>query len=1269
NDDGCGQPAGRSRLVLAAVAGTTYRIAVDSTDYELRITLKLRAAVPPANDDFAAAVTLSGDLPIGGTGTNVDATLESGEPPINAQDSTVWYSWTPSSSGPVVIDACGSEIVADIDVYSGAALNALVAVATGHSSGCGRVAATFDAVAGTRYDFRVGGRFGAVGAFQLHIDNGPTRPANDDFASAQVLDGPLPLTVTGANVGATAEASDPSPAGAPGGRSVWYEWTPTEAVIVTVETCNSNFDTLLGVYSGDDIGSLTPIAESDDNCTAFSSFQSKVAFGAVPGTTYHLMIDGYRGATGAITLGIRPSTAPANDLFAEAQPLSGQLPIVVPADNIEATAEVGEPQHAGEPAHSSVWYRWTPDTSVVVVIDTCETGVFFDSRLEVYVGDSIDALTPVQSNDDACGFGASQVVFPATAGTTYMIAVDGYGYEGYLSENSNDQGHFTLTLGASDGPTNDFFESATTIDGPLPLRVDGTAAGSTRETGEPELSPFPETIFPTSIWYQWTPSTDAAVTIDTCGSQDASFLGVFTGDAVDELASVAPAGPACGEQHAVTFAAIAGTTYEIVVGGGSSATTLNVHPASRPANDLFANAQPLTGRLPIEIASSNVDATFEAGEPDHAGNPGGSSIWFNWRAPVSGFVSADLCNSALGPNALIGVYTGSTVDALTPVVARDGGIRGCGFNNFAAVVWNATAGTTYRIAVDGYSGQQGAVDLVLRRALTPANDDFANAVPLRAALPINVRAQNVDASHEQGEPADYTGSGAGASVWYSWTPATSGPVVLETCGSPLPHALVGVWTGPRVDALAPVYGTSVSCENGDTSLTIAVQAGTTYHIAVDGSFSTTTQGDITLRLRSIAPPANDNLAHATTLSSRLPMSVRGTNRDATAEVNELGHSNVFDDAGGSTVWYRWTAPASGLVTVDTCAGRAGAGVESDTNLAVYTGDAMLSLEEIAVAWYDSCGRGVHVSFDAVAGTTYKIVVGGTHGHQEPFTLGMHWAHAPANDDHGSATRIGPKLPVSINGSNIDATDEPQGFLPATEVWYSWIAPRTERVVAETCATTSMSTHVAVVAGRPSDDVTEEVPNTTARCGEYGESVSFDAVAGASYRIAVGGATYLSQGNFRLTLRTVRPPANDAFANAEVIRGSLPNTVRGSNVDATRETGEPFHAIQGHDHSVWYRWTPKTSGLVTIDTCGSDMGTLLAVYTGTAVADLHRVASGGADAYACGGSKLTFSVVAGTTYSIAVDSAVQFGPVSAEVGDVVLHFTCAGSCEKPRPTVS
>ena len=92
--------------------------------------------------------------------------------------------------------------------------------------------------------------------------------------------------------------------------------------------------------------------------------------------------------------------------------------------------------------------------------------------------------------------------------------------------------------------------------------------------------------------------------------------------------------------------------------------------AAPPANDDFADATALPATLPESQAGSNVEATKEAGEPNHAGDPGGHSVWFSWTPASSEPIAIQSDNCFGSFDTLIGVYTGTAVDSLTPVASN-----------------------------------------------------------------------------------------------------------------------------------------------------------------------------------------------------------------------------------------------------------------------------------------------------------------------------------------------------------------------------------------------------------------------------------------------------------------------------------------------------------------------------------------------------------------------------------------------------------------------
>src|ERR1043166_2677857 len=87
------------------------------------------------------------------------------------------------------------------------------------------------------------------------------------------------------------------------------------------------------------------------------------------------------------------------------------------------------------------------------------------------------------------------------------------------------------------------------------------------------------------------------------------------------------------------------------------------------------------------------------------------------------------------------------------------------------------------------------------------------------------------------------------------------------------------------------------------------------------------------------------------------------------------------------------------------------------------------------------------------------------------------------------------------------------------------------------------------------------------------------------------------------IATQGAPPNDNLINATVLVGTT-NFVIASNVDATSESGEPYHAGSQGGSSVWWSWQSPFTGSVSVSTKGSDFDTLLAVYMGNAFSNLQ-----------------------------------------------------------------
>ena len=89
-------------------------------------------------------------------------------------------------------------------------------------------------------------------------------------------------------------------------------------------------------------------------------------------------------------------------------------------------------------------------------------------------------------------------------------------------------------------------------------------------------------------------------------------------------------------------------------------------------------------------------------------------------------------------------------------------------------------------------------------------------------------------------------------------------------------------------------------------------------------------------------------------------------------------------------------------------------------------------------------------------------------------------------------------------------------------------------------------------------------------------------------------TWLGFSTFFAAFCAGAAPSNDNFADAWVLASYI-STTNGTTVGATKEAGEPNHAGNSGGHSVWFRWSPPFSGIVTFNTFGSSFDTLLAVH--------------------------------------------------------------------------
>lgn len=213
------------------------------------------------------------------------------------------------------------------------------------------------------------------------------------------------------------------------------------------------------------------------------------------------------------------AAAPPNDLFADAEVLSTELPAAASGTLAESTVE---PAEFGlyNPLGASVWYSWTAPEGFDKTLraEICkDTGSDFYGENTIYSGSALGALAPIWFD-----FGLCKVLsVRPDSGETIRIQVGGA--DQYPGEHQS----FTISLTDTETPANDDIENAIPVFGPDPAPVTGDNYGATGATLQ-ELSIFE---VGNSLWYRFGIAEAGKLEFGTCAVGFAARAQLF--DALD----------------------------------------------------------------------------------------------------------------------------------------------------------------------------------------------------------------------------------------------------------------------------------------------------------------------------------------------------------------------------------------------------------------------------------------------------------------------------------------------------------------------------------------------------------------------------------------------------------------------------------------------------------------------------------------------------------------------------------------------------------------
>lgn len=411
------------------------------------------------------------------------------------------------------------------------------------------------------------------------------------------------------------------------------------------------------------------------------------------------------------------------------------------------------------------------------------------------------------------------------------------------------------------------------------------------------------------------------------------------------------------------------------------------------------------------------------------------------------------------------------------------------------------------------AGRVWSSERLIRVDPQPANDAFVDRVRL-ASVETVTTGTLAGATLEPGEPG-YSVSSPRRSVWYQWAvPAGVPDVRVAAVGLDCEPEL-DVFTGSTLGSLKPVPAQVLSTG----SIAALVLSGVPNQILQIRVSSTNTQGGrfgLVVRGSGLRP-VNDNRAAGLPILSQASAGIAevktASSDSATREVGEPTHAGV---AGGQSLWWKFTAPVSGVLECET------RGSDFDTLLAVYPAGSA-----VALAGNDDYGWGAQwsrVNVEVQAGQTYDIAVDGYNGKSGRVVLTATFMPG-TNDDFGAATELTVGQPSQGNnfGAGIESF-EPVPLVPAGEpawragasVWYKWTAPSGGRArLIVTPRTSGLNLKAAVYHDRAKQQTLSFFSNLrtlmsladVSTAGGAILDIPFDAAAGQEYRISVDGLYY------------------------------------------------------------------------------------------------------------------------------------------------------------------
>jgi hypothetical protein len=242
-------------------------------------------------------------------------------------------------------------------------------------------------------------------------------PPNDDLEGAIAIT--LPYHNTQSTIDASTAKSEKFPTCTFSETSVWYQYTPSSDEDVMFSTLGSNYDTVLGIWTGEQ-HPLFEITCNDNNTDTVLQAQLNATLNE--GTQYFISVAGFNQETGILVFDAKALESLANDVLENAIDISDAIPY---SRTQSITAASTKSQEKSSSCTSrdgvSIWFQYTPSIDTFLVLDTL--GSSHDTVLSVWIGSKhpLEELSCNNNIDDDNVYSQLRMTFKAN--TTHYINI------------------------------------------------------------------------------------------------------------------------------------------------------------------------------------------------------------------------------------------------------------------------------------------------------------------------------------------------------------------------------------------------------------------------------------------------------------------------------------------------------------------------------------------------------------------------------------------------------------------------------------------------------------------------------------------------------------------------------------------------------------------------------------------------------------------------------------------------------------------------------